>query len=101
MSNQSKTPSTTRWAWGAQQLAQNLSNVESWGMLLVVNDLSHGQEVILYATSHLCVALTEWRDVIKNDVQYEMVESWTWWINALMFEMLSDHSVHIYWLTLV
>jgi hypothetical protein len=85
----------------AQQLAQNLSSVESRGMLPVANDLSHGQEVILYATSRLRAALTEWIDVIKNDVEYEMVESRAWWINALMFEMVSDRSVHIYWLTLV
>jgi hypothetical protein len=71
----------------AQQLAQDLSIQESRGLPLVRNDLAHGQEVILYGTSRLRAAVTEWINAAQKDDGYD--QSRSWWMTSLMVEVVS------------
>jgi hypothetical protein len=49
------------------QVAKDLSIHESRGMRPEQMDLEHGQEVILYGTSHLCAAVDVWIEAAQTD----------------------------------
>jgi hypothetical protein len=55
----------------AQSSAQQLNHMETMGMPPAQNDLAHGQEVIIYATSRLCAAVSAWIHAVENDEAYD------------------------------
>jgi len=58
-------------ATAAQKVAEDVSIQENMGFPPPHNDLAHGQEVILYATSCLHAVVTAWINVVQNGTYKE------------------------------
>jgi hypothetical protein len=71
----------------AQIWARQLNHMETMGMPPAQNDLAHGQEVVIYATSRLRAAVSAWIHAVENDEEYD--ECRIWWMDRLMFEVVS------------